>query len=131
MTDKVYQEYMVKANQILLHAEEILKRGWCQGTMAQRKNSTPCNIHDAGLDKVCIFGSVVKSGIDFDFSIKDRTSTESNPYTMAVELVMVEVNETNGKLISPSVWNDKPERTKEEVVGVLHRAAIRAERLAK
>lgn len=74
-------------------ANHIEAHGWCQ-RQSSRNDGATCMI--GAIAKVCVY---------------------SKPYTRAIG----QLHRLVGKW--PEKWNDQPERTKEEVIAMLHKAA--------
>jgi hypothetical protein len=92
-------EIKFKAGQILNDAAQYLEtHGWCQGAMKYK-------------DSVCLFGAI---------------DAVSNCFTKDDSAIAYEINYRLRKIIGvrPTPhWNDAPERTKQEVIDMLRKAA--------
>ena len=91
-------ESQVPISAVYYRASELIKSGWTQFYYARTRNDIRVNPLHEEAAKWCYTGSLIKScaDLDFDFSNLPRYYNKYNPD-----------------------WNDAPERTQEEVLGVL------------
>jgi hypothetical protein len=90
-----------------MKAFELLEKyGWCQENLATDETGVGCSINDKTAANFCLIGAIYR---------KNRCSRTSLTEDLAKACRKLGF----GSSASLSVWNDHPERTKEEVVALL------------
>lgn len=98
--DKPKVEVVPSHRQVLLEAADLIEeKGWCQGMYNNRSGA------------MCMMGAIINAG-----------RRHEHRYTSRAHLRLIEA--VGG--VAPVLWNDAPERTQEEVVSALRKAAALA-----
>lgn len=96
---------------LLRAADYIEKHGWCKNTLIDQEG------------RACLFGAVY-IGANNKFKLGQRAAiAENRLYLCACDRVYNELDKIGAKG-KGSEWNDRPSTTKEDVIGVLKRAAV-------
>lgn len=94
----------------LKRAKELIERGWTQNTRARDAEGDPTHADSADAVMFCVEGACVRAafetGID-GWAIEDRLETALGK---------------RGFNASIARWNDRPDRTKEEVLTLMEEA---------
>jgi hypothetical protein len=90
-----------------MKAFELLEKyGWCQENMATDETGVGCSINDKTAANFCLIGVIYR---------KNRRSRT----TLTEDLIKVLRKLGFKSSAGLSVWNDHPDRTKEEVIALL------------
>ena len=105
----------VLLDKVLLDAAEFLEeKDWCQGAFARNSSYESVSIYNLDACKFCLAGAVMVSTRAVVVSPGvHRGSILNAAYEKIENLIASNV----------TVWNDKPGRTKEEVINALRKAA--------
>lgn len=93
---------------ILIHARDLISKGWTQQTMARNDLGYPVSCHDPYATCYCLSGALLKSCCSFD--------EKYNTYAYIEDILKNVIDDT---IMS---WNDTPFRTQQEVVDALNKA---------
>lgn len=107
-----------KVSQLLARAEELLTKGWTQKEYARDAMYLPAFWAGDTATCWCLSGALRRAAIDVVASPRD--------YQDAAQVIY----RSEGMLTIPE-WNDHPDRTQEEVLGVVRRARVAMEQVAE
>ena len=92
-------------------AADLVEKGWTQNAQAKTGGEAKCNFDDSCAVRWCLTGALMLAY--YTLSSFGYSLTELRDYL--------------GLGRSPSLWNDHPDRTQEEVVKLLRETAKRAD----
>lgn len=105
----------MKVIQRLKRAKELLEKGWCQGDLARTKDGVLTDVYSPGAEAFCLLGACMRAEWEAD--------STGITWVGIDELVTYEVEDRGYAELAS--YNDRPERTKEDVLEWLGRTGRR------
>ena len=111
-----------EVDRILLEAADLLETvGWCQGSVAVDAEGEEVDVSDDRARAYCASGALRRALLDVEGVLDGEYLAISNPVWR--RLMGFLPRTADNTIPSLPAWNDDPERTAEEVISTMRRAA--------
>lgn len=111
----------MKVIQRLKRAKELLEKGWCQGHLARTKGGVLTDVYGPEAEAFCLLGACMRAEWEAD--------TTGTAWVGVDELLAYETEDRGYADLAS--YNDRPERTKEDVLALVANAIQKAEEANK
>ena len=100
--------------EILKHARQLLKRGWCQEALAQDKDCFPCPSWSENACQWCASGAIRRASWVYDGCMGLQGDSNSEYWARST------FSRISGILCIP-IWNDDANRTQKQILKTFDR----------